>query len=84
MRPALTALAILAFLSAIMAAKYSVNATRNRKKVNPNDEMLKPGARPDETAGDALTYALKAHGRIDALVQDADDAARLTQKAVNL
>lgn len=73
-----------AFTSAALAVVHAWKATNVRNDGNPVAKMLRPGARPGDTAGDALTYALIANDKADTAAKDVEDARKLNRLAAIL
>ena len=79
--PCVIALTGLAFASALAASWFAWLAANVRNEGDPIVKMLQPGTRPDNTAGDAMTWALIANDRADTAARDAEGARKFNKLA---
>jgi hypothetical protein len=74
-------LTALALLFGLAAAALAWLATLVKNKPHPIYDMLSNSRAPADTAGDALTYSLRATLRADATEQDVAETSRLNRLA---
>lgn len=67
-------LTALASAFAVISGYFAWRAANVCNTGNPVAAMLKPGTRPGDVAGDALTYALIANDKADTAARDAEGA----------